>query len=135
MLLRRFSFLASYTGLGAFYFFVGGLALGDAWYEVVLAIVFCFVGLMYLYMGICMRLSIEGRERIDAARAQSASAPAAAPAAGDPARDRTASSAFPETRAAPPPPAEMKPVAAPPVPLRQGAPAKMEESAWPEDNV
>ena len=34
--------------LSAFYIFVGGLALGDAWYEIALAIVMCVLGVLYL---------------------------------------------------------------------------------------
>lgn len=35
-LLSWFSFLKSFIGLGGFYIFVGGLALDDAWYEIMI---------------------------------------------------------------------------------------------------
>ena len=47
-LLQWFSFLTFFSGLGAFYVFVGGLALGSAWYEIALAIVMCSIGVLYL---------------------------------------------------------------------------------------
>ena len=47
-LLTWFSFFTYFVGMGAFYIFVGGLAMGTAWYEVTIAVVLCFVGVMYL---------------------------------------------------------------------------------------
>jgi len=51
--LKFFTFLNSYFGLGIFYIFVGGLALGGAWYEYVLAIAFLAMGCIYVSMGCC----------------------------------------------------------------------------------
>lgn len=53
--LKFFTFLTSYLGLGLFYVFVGGLALGGDWYEIVLAICFLAVGIVYINMGCCYR--------------------------------------------------------------------------------
>lgn len=52
-LLAWFSFLTYYLGLGAFYVFVGGLALGDHWWEIALAVVACTVGTLYMTVGCC----------------------------------------------------------------------------------
>lgn len=52
-LLAWFSFLTYYVGLGAFYVFVGGLALGDHWWEIALAVVACSVGILYMTIGCC----------------------------------------------------------------------------------
>jgi len=53
--LRFFSFLCSYAGLGLFYIFVGGLALGGEWYNYVLAVCFLAIGIVYTGMGCCYR--------------------------------------------------------------------------------
>lgn len=47
-LLTWFSFLTFFSGLGAFYVFVGGLALGSEWYEIAIAIVLCSMGFLYM---------------------------------------------------------------------------------------
>lgn len=47
-LLQWFSFLTFFSGLGAFYIFIGGLALGSEWYEIALAITMCAMGFIYL---------------------------------------------------------------------------------------
>ncbi len=47
-LLRWFSFLTFFFGLGLFYIFVGGLAMGTQWYEVTMAVVLCAMGLLYV---------------------------------------------------------------------------------------
>jgi len=47
-MLRWFSFLTFFWGLGAFYIFVGGLAMGDRWYEITMAIAMCSMGFIYL---------------------------------------------------------------------------------------
>jgi len=47
-----FSFLASLIGLGAFYIFVGGLALGGDWWAVTLAIIMVVIGLVYCMSGL-----------------------------------------------------------------------------------
>jgi len=49
--LKLFRFLTHYIGLGLFYVFVGGLALGNEWYETILAVLFFFVGLIYGVLG------------------------------------------------------------------------------------
>jgi len=57
-LLVWFSFMLYYIGLGFFYVFVGGLALGSEWYEYVLAIIACCVG--FAYCGVaCMCSDVE----------------------------------------------------------------------------
>jgi len=57
-LLIWFSFMLYYIGLGFFYVFVGGLALGSQWYEYVLAIVACCLG--FAYCGVaCMCSEVE----------------------------------------------------------------------------
>jgi len=53
--LRFFSFLCSFAGLGLFYIFVGGLALGGEWYNYVLAAAFLTIGVVYTGMGCCYR--------------------------------------------------------------------------------
>jgi len=47
-LLTWFSFLTYFAGLGAFYIFVGGLAMGGEWYELTMAIAMCVMGVLYL---------------------------------------------------------------------------------------
>lgn len=46
-LLKWFSFLTFFAGLGAFYVFVGGLACGSDWYEIALAVLLCVIGFIY----------------------------------------------------------------------------------------
>jgi len=53
--LRFFSFLCSYAGLGLFYIFVGGLALGGEWYNYALAVCFLTIGVVYVGLGCCYR--------------------------------------------------------------------------------
>jgi len=53
--LKFFTFLCSYAGLGVFYIFVGGLALGDQWYNYVLAALFVTLGIIYINIGCCQR--------------------------------------------------------------------------------
>jgi len=60
-LLVWFSFLLYYIGLGFFYVFVGGLALGTQWYEYVLAIVACGIGFAYCGVG-CLCSDVEERQ-------------------------------------------------------------------------
>ncbi len=48
---KWFRFLTTYIGLGCFYVFVGGIALGDQWWAIVLMIVFCTIGAIYLILG------------------------------------------------------------------------------------
>jgi len=62
-LLVWFSFLLYYIGLGFFYVFVGGLALGSEWYEYVLAIIACAVGFMYCGVA-CMCSDVETRQHV-----------------------------------------------------------------------
>ena len=50
-LLDWFSFLCTLIGLGGFYIFVGGLALGSDWYEITIAIVLVVIGLIYCMAG------------------------------------------------------------------------------------
>ena len=52
-LLVCFSFLIYYIGLGFFYVFIAGFALGSNWYEYVIAIVAGFVGGGYCLVACC----------------------------------------------------------------------------------
>lgn len=55
-LLKHFKFLQHFIGLGMFYIFVGGLALNQAWYQYVEAILCLVVGVIYLCLGaICCK--------------------------------------------------------------------------------
>lgn len=58
-LLRHFKFLTHFLGLGLFYIFVGGLALGGAWYEYAEAILCLAVGSIYLLLGLLCRTMAE----------------------------------------------------------------------------
>jgi hypothetical protein len=53
--LTHFKFLTHFLGLGAFYVFIGGLALGGSWYDIAVAIILLSVGLLYFAMGLCCR--------------------------------------------------------------------------------
>lgn len=58
--LKHFYFLQLFLGLGAFYIFVGGLALGGAWYQYVVGAVSIGVGLIYFVLGVaCRRMGHE----------------------------------------------------------------------------
>jgi len=46
--LKGFKFLTTYLGLGLFYVFVGGLALNSSLFEIVVAIIFIFIGIVYI---------------------------------------------------------------------------------------
>jgi len=52
-LLVWFSFLLYYIGMGFFYVFVGGLALGTNWYEYIVTIVAVCIGVAYCGVGCC----------------------------------------------------------------------------------
>ena len=52
-LLVCFSFLVYYIGLGFFYVFIAGFALGSNWYEYVIAIVAGVVGGLYCTVACC----------------------------------------------------------------------------------
>ena len=59
-LLRYFYFLQHFLGLGMYYIFLGGLALGGAWYQIAVAAVCLGIGLIYFVLGLgCRRM---GRE-------------------------------------------------------------------------
>jgi len=83
--LRFFTFLNSYLGLGIFYVFVGGLALGDAWYEIMLAILFLALGFCYISLGCCynkkMYESVPANNAAADTKAAAATETAAAPVA------------------------------------------------------
>lgn len=51
-LLKHFKFLTHFIGLGMFYIFVGGLALGSAWYELGLGITMIILGSVYFTLGL-----------------------------------------------------------------------------------
>jgi len=50
---KKLELLRNYTGLGFYYIFVGGLALGSSWYDYVLALVLVLEGCAYLYLSLC----------------------------------------------------------------------------------
>jgi len=50
-----FRFLIHPFGIGMYYVFVGGLALGSAWWQYVLAIIFWTIGLVYVCLWCCGR--------------------------------------------------------------------------------
>jgi len=55
--LRYFRFLTHYLGLGMFYIFVGGLALGGQWWQIAVAVVLLSVGICYAILGcFCRRM-------------------------------------------------------------------------------
>lgn len=54
-LLRHFKFLTHFFGLGMFYIFVGGLALGGSWYQYAEAGLCLAVGSIYLILGAMCR--------------------------------------------------------------------------------
>lgn len=60
-LLKHFKFLTHFIGLGLFYIFVGGLALGSAWYELGLGISLIILGSVYSMLG-CCGLSMKNQE-------------------------------------------------------------------------
>eukprot|EP00823_Brevimastigomonas_motovehiculus_P004406 TRINITY_DN2906_c0_g1_i1.p1 TRINITY_DN2906_c0_g1~~TRINITY_DN2906_c0_g1_i1.p1 ORF type:complete len:255 (+),score=53.47 TRINITY_DN2906_c0_g1_i1:62-826(+) len=60
-LLKWFRFLATYLGLGLFYLFLGGFALNDAWYDIILAICLCAVGIIDLLLA-CSCKKMKGFE-------------------------------------------------------------------------
>ena len=60
-LLKHFKFLTYFIGLGGFYVFVGGLALGSAWYELGLGISLIILGAVYTMLG-CCGLSMNNEE-------------------------------------------------------------------------
>jgi len=54
-LLVWFSFLVTFIGLGGFYIFVGGLALGSSWWEILIACIACAIGFIYCSFGCCCK--------------------------------------------------------------------------------
>jgi len=54
-ILKYFVFLTHFLGLGMFYVFVGGLALGGSWYQYAVAAALLSVGIIYLILGCCNR--------------------------------------------------------------------------------
>jgi hypothetical protein len=78
-LLAWFSFLSFFSGLGAFYIFVGGLALGTEWYEIVIAIVMCCAGLFYVFAACaCAEYAYKPDPESDAAKSAVAASGGAA---------------------------------------------------------
>jgi len=54
-LLVWFSFMVHFIGLGGWYIFVGGLALSSNWWDIVMAIILCAIGIFYCGLGCCCR--------------------------------------------------------------------------------
>lgn len=69
-LLVWFSFLVTFIGLGGFYIFVGGLALGSDWWEILIAVISCAVGLIYCSFGCCCKSIEKDDESIAIAKSQ-----------------------------------------------------------------
>lgn len=69
-LLVWFSFLVTFIGLGGFYIFVGGLALGSQWYEIMITCISCAVGLIYCSFGCCCKSVENDDESISVAKSQ-----------------------------------------------------------------
>jgi len=63
VLRRFFQFLIYSIGLGAFYMFVGGLALTSEPLQITIACIFCFVGMIYCAFGCCCT-GMDGSERM-----------------------------------------------------------------------
>ena len=62
--LKYFYFMQHFLGLGMYYIFLGGLALGGAWYEYAVAGVCFGVGLVYFILGLgCRRMGRENFKR------------------------------------------------------------------------
>jgi len=58
--LKHFYFLQLFLGLGAFYIFVGGLALGGDWYQYAVGAICIGIGLIYFLLGLaCRRMGKE----------------------------------------------------------------------------
>lgn len=68
--LKHFKFLTHFLGLGLFYIFIGGLALGGQWYELLVAVVVLGVGILYCLLGCFCRKF--GQEDFSSFNAQSA---------------------------------------------------------------
>jgi len=69
-LLVWFSFLVTFIGLGGFYIFVGGLALGSSWWEILICCIACSVGLLYCAFGCCCKSVEDDDEKISIAKSQ-----------------------------------------------------------------
>lgn len=69
-LLVWFSFLVTFIGLGGFYIFVGGLALGSQWYEIMITVIACAIGLIYCSFGCCCKSVEADDEAIAVAKSQ-----------------------------------------------------------------
>ena len=63
-LLKYFYFLQHFLGLGMYYIFLGGLALGGNWYQYAVAGVCLSIGLIYFVLGLgCRRMGRENFKR------------------------------------------------------------------------
>jgi len=64
-ILKHFYFLQHFLGLGAFYLFVGGLALGGASYQYAVAAACIGIGLIYFTLGLgCRRMGHENFKQL-----------------------------------------------------------------------
>jgi len=77
-LMHWFTFLTVFIGFGAFYVFVGGLALGGEWYEYALGALMIGVGVVYCGMGCCCK-KMEDDLKPKGDKGYQAGSPASAP--------------------------------------------------------
>jgi len=52
-MIKKFELIRNYTGLGFYYLFVAGLALGTSWFDYALALFLALIGVVYLYLSLC----------------------------------------------------------------------------------
>lgn len=81
--LKWFGFLLSFIGLGFFYVFVGGLALGSEPWAIAMAIISCAVGFMYCFFG-CACKDFQEQDKMGEARKELEVEGGPAPAEGVP---------------------------------------------------
>ena len=64
--LKYFFFLRHFLGLGAFYIFVGGLALNDTWWQAAVGGIILALGVIYFMLGLaCRRMGHEAFPTVD----------------------------------------------------------------------
>jgi len=68
--LKYFRFLSAAIGIGLFYIFVGGLALGSEWWEYMIAIIFWSVGLLYLILACAGKSKDLGLPKVEEVKKQ-----------------------------------------------------------------
>lgn len=91
LILSHFYFLTHFLGLGLFYIFVGGLALGGEWYQITVACVLLGMGIIYMGLG-CMNRRMGDEYIISKSGAAAANKSAANKSVSKSSKDRAASS-------------------------------------------